>query len=253
MKTLITGGRSGIGQALVNRRLGFGDEILTTASSQPTFEDMKTKFSRNDKLSFCQWDLNKPEENNTEICSFIDSGIESLILCAATPTRMLKRFHEITDAEIQDTFQTQMYGNLWLIRRCLPKMMEQKFGRIVFISSLAIHGTSRYSMYAMAKSGVEALLRVIATDYGEFNIRANMVRPGVIMTDRNKRFWMRSDYTNAMNEVLPNKSLGQPIHIAEATDPFLTESCYINGASLEVSGGFPNIRSEFFTKFTIKG
>jgi NAD(P)-dependent dehydrogenase (short-subunit alcohol dehydrogenase family) len=62
-------------------------------------------------------------------------------------------------------------------------------------------------MYAMAKSGIEGLLRVVATDYGEFNLRANIVRPGIIMTDRNKRFWMRSDYTNAMNEILPNKCL----------------------------------------------
>ena len=252
MRVIVTGGRSAIGEAIIKRRLDFGDHVLTTASSEVTLADLKAKLPNTPQFESCLWNLSTPEKNSTEVRNFISQGVDALVLNASAPTRTLKRLHEISDAEIQDSFQTQMYGNAWLIRECLPKMMEQKFGRIVFISSMAIHGTSRYCLYSMAKSGIEGLLKVVGTDYGEYNIRANILRPGVIATDRNKRFWARSDYMKLMTELIPSKSLGEAIGIAEATDPLLGPNCYMNSSVIEVSGGFPNIRSDFMTTVKLK-
>jgi len=252
MKLLVTGGRSGIGEAILKRRLTLGDEVFTTASSQPTLEDLQSKFADTPKLKSCLWDLSQPKQNEKDLDAFLANGIDGLILNAAPASKVLRRFHEIGSEEIQEALQTQVYGNAWLIQKCLPLMVSQNFGRIVFVSSLTVYGTSRYSLYAMAKSAIEGLLRVVATDYGEYNIRANSIRPGIIATERNKRFWSRSDYVGLMTEIIPAKSFGLPEQVAEALDPFLSPNCYINGTHLDVSGGLPNFRSDYLLKARAK-
>lgn len=248
MRLLITGGRSDIGQAIIRRRSSMGDHILTTASSEPTLNDLQEKLKDLKNVTCCQWDLTTPDQNSAAIEAFIQQGVEGLVLNAAAPTRVLKRLHEMTDAEMQTVLQTQMYGNMWLLKRALEKMQAQNYGRVLFISSATIYGTSRYGAYSMAKAGIEALIRTIGTDYGEFNIRANSIRPGVVATERTKRFWARSTYVQAMSAAIPAGHLGEPIHIAEASDIFLSPNCYANGTSLDVTGGLPNIRSEVLLK-----
>ena len=62
-------------------------------------------------------------------------------------------------------------GNVWLLRRVLPSMVEARWGRIVFISSVStVNGTGRYGAYVLCKSALEGLVRNLAVDYGEFNV-----------------------------------------------------------------------------------
>lgn len=248
MRILITGGRSDIGEAMIRRREKMGDEILTTASSEPTLEDMQERYKDLSRVKCYQWELSQPTMGAAPIDAFIAKGIDGLILNAAPPTKSMGRLHELSDADILAALQTQIYGNVWLTKRCLPKMVEQGFGRILLISSLTVYGTSRYSLYSMSKSALEGVIKVVATDYGEFNIRANIIRPGVIATERNKRFWSRSSYTSFMTELIPAKALGTPEQVAEVTDPFMSEKCYMNGADVDVSGGLPNFRSDYLLK-----
>jgi 3-oxoacyl-[acyl-carrier protein] reductase len=242
MKILISGGSSGIGRALVERRLQKGDEVCATTSRDgPSLE-----FSKPVVVS--HFNLSKPEENSTDLCNWISNGVDGLILNATVRNSSLRKWHEYETDEIMTAYNGNVFGNMWLLKKVLAKMSEQKFGRILFISSMTVHGSPRYSLYSSAKAALEALVRGIASDYGELGITANIIRPGVIETDRTRRFWKRTAYVEVMKPLIPLLRFGQPEDVAIASDVFLDPNCYATGSTLEVAGGLPQIRTESLFK-----
>lgn len=244
MRVLVTGGRSDIGNAFIQRRVAMGDEVLTTATSEPRLEDLKERLKDTPNVEAVEWKLETPTVGFEPLQKFIDQRIDILIMNASPETRTLRRLHEYTTEEFQSAIDSNIVGNIHLLRAVLKQMVEQKFGRILYISSISVMGTSRYALYNMTKGAVEGLIRTAATEYGEYNIYSNIIRPGIVATKRNQRFWKRSDFLAVMTKAIPAMKLGTPSNIAEASDPLLSETSYINGAVLEVAGGFPQFRSE---------
>ena len=76
-------------------------------------------------------------------------------------------------------------------------------------------GTSRHGLYCMTKSAMEALFLNLAVDYGRHNVLANVLRPGIVRTERTKRFWRRPSYQEKANRMIPQGKLGEPAQIAE--------------------------------------
>ena len=72
---------------------------------------------------------------------------------------------------------------LYCCQAVLPGMIEQEYGKIVYISSMGYDGAFGQSNYAAAKYGVLGLSRVIAKEYAKYNITANAVCPAAVDTD----------------------------------------------------------------------
>ncbi|MGZ3694972.1 MAG: SDR family NAD(P)-dependent oxidoreductase [Bdellovibrionota bacterium] len=240
MKLLITGGSSEIAFALARRRVQLGDEVWITASSADSLKETLAEYKKEDvNVKGMVFNLSDPAASEGDFTQF-----DSVVLNAATRTIKLRKFTDWDEAAGAEYLRTNIDGNLWLLQRCIPGMAERKFGRVVFISSLsALQGTSRFAFYCAAKSALEGLFLNLAVDYGEDNVYFNMVRPGVIATERTKRFWKRSHYLEKMQEIIPSKALGAPSQVAEAMDPLLSATSYMNGTSITVSGGLPLLRS----------
>lgn len=247
MRVLVTGGGSDIGRSIVKRRLALGDEVIVTSSSAEgtarLVAEFQTEGLRVEGLAF---DLAAPEQAAEALAeSQARAPIEGLVLNACTRTPATHRFHEMSEEKVAGVINANILGNGWLIRQLLPAMMEQRFGRIVFISSVsAINGTGRYATYIMAKAALEGLMNNLAVDYGEFNILANTARLGIFKTSRNKKYWSKDWYREKMSAIIPQNALGEPEQIGEALDPLLAKNQYINGSVLTIGGGFPMVRLE---------
>ncbi len=247
MKICITGGGSDIARSIAIRRLKMGNEIIITASSSESLQKSLTFFKENGypQVVGFVYQLENPNASEAAIQTFLKSGIDGLILNASTQVRTLKPFHELDPNDFKSQVDTNIYGNVWLLQKVLPHMIEQKFGRLIFISSLsATQGTSRYSAYCLAKSGMEGLFLNLAVDYGNSGIVSSIVRPGLIATKRNKKFWSRTHYAEKMATIIPQGTLGTPDSIAEAIDPLLSQNTYMNGSIITVAGGLPLLNSK---------
>lgn len=248
MRVLVTGGSSDIGQAILTDRFRYyKDEIIFTASSKESLCKVKEKLEKADvKSTGLLFDLSDPEKYRKDWDkTFADNPIEGLVLNAAQRTEKLKLFHHMDPADIDRYVQANIQGNLWAIRYALPQMIKQKFGRIVFISSLsAASGTSRYGVYCLCKSAIEGLIKNLAVDYGRHNILSNIVRPGIIKTERTKRFWDRESYIDKTSKIIPQGELGSPNQIAYGLRSLMDIHQYINGETITISGGLPLMRSE---------
>jgi 3-oxoacyl-[acyl-carrier protein] reductase len=242
MKLLITGGSSEIAMAVAKRRVDTGDQVWITASTKESLEETLAEYKKEKiKVKGLVFNLAEPEgcEEEKLLAEF-----DALILNAASRTVKLRKFTDWDEAEGARYLRANIDGNLWLLQRAIPGMAERKFGRVVFISSLsAVQGTSRFAFYCAAKSALEGLFLNLAVDYGENNVFFNIVRPGIIATERTKRFWKRSHYLERMKEIIPAGALGKPEQVAEVMDPLLSSTSYMNGSVVAVGGGLPLLRS----------
>ncbi len=246
MKICITGGGSEIAQAIALRRLKLGDEIIISSSSEETLKKSLGFFEKEGfTVQGFVFSLENPEASKTEFQKIVNLDFDALILNASTKVASLKPFHEIEPSEFKSEIDTNVYGNAWLLRMTLPMMIANKFGRLVFVSSLsAVQGTSRYGGYCLIKSGMEGLFLNLAVDYGQHGISSSIVRPGLIATSRNKKFWSRGHYAEKMQAIIPQGSFGTPTSVAEAIDPLISKNSYMNGSIVTVSGGLPLMNSK---------
>lgn len=238
MNILITGGSSDIAKAIATHRIAMGDNIIITASSTASLEKTLAHYHQSNlPVTGFVYNFNAPEQSEADLANL---QVDALILNAFGRVKRLNKFHELSFQETQDYIATNIQGNLWLTHKLLPIMLKQGFGRLIFVSSVsAIVGTSRYSAYCTAKAALESLFLNIAVDYGADNILANIVRAGLIKTARTRIFWSRPGYEEKVGSIIPQGKMGEPFQLAEAIDPLLSASSYINGSVLTVSGGLP--------------
>ncbi|KAI0799368.1 hypothetical protein GGR55DRAFT_504276 [Xylaria sp. FL0064] len=135
--------------------------------------------------------------------------------------------------EMNRILDTNLNGTIYGCATVLPKMMKQKSGCIINLSSLlATHGGKGASVYAASKAGILGLTRSLAWEAGKFNIRANVIRPGYIRTDMTKGM----DKKGKLAALIPMGRLGLAEEVAEAA-LFLANNSYAHNCVLNVDGG----------------
>ncbi|MBF0522441.1 MAG: SDR family NAD(P)-dependent oxidoreductase [Candidatus Omnitrophica bacterium] len=126
-------------------------------------------------------------------------------------------------------------GDFLLSQALLPQMIEARWGRIVHVSSLgAIQGSPGTIAYSASKSGLLGMSRVLAKEYGRFNITSNVITLG----------YFEKGMLNKLNEQqkkeilnqIPTKTFGDVSNIVNAIE-FLIKSDYVNGSAISIDGG----------------
>jgi NAD(P)-dependent dehydrogenase (short-subunit alcohol dehydrogenase family) len=138
----------------------------------------------------------------------------------------------------QRTMDLNLNSVLWVSQAVLPDMIEQKWGRIVTISSRAGRdgGSIGVGAYATAKAGVMVLTKVLAKEYGQHNINANCVVPGWIDTPFHVK--AGSGDLQRFADMHPLKRIGTPEEVAAVIVFLLSDAAkYMTGAMLDVNGG----------------
>lgn len=246
MNILITGGSSDIAQAIVARRVQFGDKVFITSSTEESLERTLAQYQQqNLPVSGLVYNFCDPEASQNALDHLKQEPLDGIILNAFSRVNQLRKLHALSYSSLRAYIDENVHGNLWLIHQLLPSLLAHKFGRLVLISSIsAITGTSRYGAYCTAKAALEGLFLNLAVDYSANNILANILRVGVIKTSRTEQFWSRPAYQEKMGRIIPQGIMGETSQIAEALDPLLSKTAYISGSVLTVSGGLPLMRSE---------
>jgi len=137
----------------------------------------------------------------------------------------------------QKTIDVDLTGVFHGCRAVLPTMLEQGWGRIVNISSIAgKEGKHNPVAYAAAKAGVIGLTKALAFDVAERGILVNAITPGSIMT----RNWshLAEDEIDAVRRRHPIGRLGRPEEVAAMVAWLSSDECsFSSGAVFDISGG----------------
>lgn len=146
-----------------------------------------------------------------------------------------KLFVNIKPEDVSDTLETNLGVNFIVLPPLVRKMVAEKWGRIIFLSSTgALRGDSGLTLYSTVKTGLVGLARSLAREYGRFGITANVLSLGYF--DTGLMDSIPEELSAKMIADIPSRKLGDASNIAESVR-FLIRADYVNGAVIPVDGG----------------
>ncbi|WP_066253641.1 3-oxoacyl-ACP reductase FabG [Neobacillus drentensis] len=150
---------------------------------------------------------------------------------------------KMSDSDWQTVMDVHLKGSFNAARAAQKYMVENKYGRIINISSTSALGNRGQANYAAAKAGLQGFTKTLAIELGKYGITANSVAPGFIETEMTKETATRigipfEQLIQASVSQIPVGRTGKPADIANAVAFFADEkSSFVNGQVLYVAGG----------------
>ncbi|MEU1545524.1 3-oxoacyl-ACP reductase FabG [Nocardia sp. NPDC005745] len=134
-------------------------------------------------------------------------------------------------------------GSFLLARAVQAHMIEQKWGRIVNLSSTSALGNRGQANYAAAKAGLQGFTKTLALELGKFGVTANAVAPGFIETEMTAATAARmnipfEEFKTAMAAQIPVARTGTPADVAHTVSFLVSEDAgFVSGQVIYVAGG----------------
>jgi 3-oxoacyl-[acyl-carrier protein] reductase len=150
---------------------------------------------------------------------------------------------KLSEDDWDSVMNVHLKGAFLMSKAVQKTFVDQKYGKILGLSSVSANGNRGQANYSAAKAGVQGFTRTLALELGKFGVNVNAIAPGFIATemtdDTARRLGLDVEDFRAMNaEANPIKRVGHPEDIAAAA-AFLCsdEASYITGQTLYVDGG----------------
>lgn len=240
---IITAGTKGLGRKVTERFLQLGYQVTVLYRSDTAkVEELRNTYNHlQDRMLFVQGDVTKKEDLTQLVEKSVDrfGRIDCLINNAGPYIFERKKLIDYTDDEWYEMVEGNLSAVFHLLKKVVPIMREQKFGRIVtygFQGANDAPGWLHRSAFGAAKVGLVSLTKTIAIEEAEYGITANMVCPGNITGEMKEASIY--DARQQMKNETPIGRSGTGEDIARIIS-FLCEedSDFITGAIIEATGG----------------
>ena len=233
-KILVTGATGGIGKALVQKFVSLEGNVLATGTKNEKLDALKKEFPSINVLKFDISDHSKIEEFIENVSSQL-VGLDILVNNAGINMDNLSL--RMKDDEWKKVIDLNLGSTFFLCKYGIKKMLKNKYGRIVNITSIVGHtGNLGQSNYAASKAAIIGMSKSLAIEYAKKNITINCVSPGFIQSK------MTDGIVESIKAVLtsriPMAKLGKGEDVAN-TVAFLSSDAasYITGETIHVNGG----------------
>jgi len=231
---LITGASGGIGNELVKKYINLGGNVMGSGTNTEKLDLLKKKFPLIKVKKFDMVDHSRIEE-------FIDNvalelgGLDILINNAGTNVDNLSL--RMKDEEWKKVIDINLTSTFLLSKHAIKKMLKNKFGRVVNITSVVGHtGNLGQSNYAASKAGIIGMSKSLAIEYAKKNITVNCVSPGFIVS--NMTMNIAEKVKMYLTSRIPMGKLGSGEDVSNCA-AFLSseQASYITGETIHVNGG----------------
>lgn len=230
---IVTGASRGIGKAIAEKLFEAGATVILIARNEEKLKQLSEKLNNSPYYPLDITDREKVIQTFKEIQK--DYTIDILVNNAGiTKDNILMMMKE---EEIDSVIDTNLKSVFFITKQVLRKMLKQRSGRIINITSIiGLMGNPGQSNYAASKAGIIGFTKSLAKEIGSRNITVNAIAPGFIETDMTKD--LPEENRKAMLETIPLKRTGTPEDIANAVLFLASDlASYITGTVLNVSGG----------------
>jgi len=185
--------------------------------------------------------------DRSQVESMIERTVKSfgrldlLVTCAGIIRDNL--LFRMTDEDWDLVIDTHLKGTFYCARAAQKHMVEQKYGKMVFLSSTSALGNRGQTNYSTAKAGLQGMARTLAIELGQFNVNVNTVAPGFVETRMTRATAERmgidfETFKLGAASQIPLRRIGQPEDIANVI-AFLCsdESSFVSGQTIYARGG----------------
>ncbi len=232
---IVTGASGGIGNSIIEKLNLAGANILASGTRIEKLDELKNKFANIKILKFDISQSDKIEEFVEAATKELGGSLDCIVNNAGVnhdnlAIRMsLDEWQKVIDINLTSTFL--------MSKTAIKKMLKNKSGRIVNITSVVGHtGNLGQANYTASKAGIIAMSKSLAIEYAKKNININCISPGFIKTEMTEK--LDDKFKETIISKIPSGRLGDPNDIANAV-LFLcsNQANYINGETLHVNGG----------------
>ena len=233
-KILVTGATGGIGRDVVKKFISLEGNVVATGTNIEKLDLLKKDFPNVNVIKFDISDHSKIEE-------FIDNASTQLtgldVLINNAGTNMDNLSLRMKDEEWKKVIDINLTSTFLLSKYSVKKMLKNKFGRIVNITSVVGHtGNLGQTNYAASKAGIIGMSKSLAIEYAKKNITVNCVSPGFIVSDMTMN--IAEKVKLYLTSRIPMGKLGSGEDVSNCV-AFLSsdQASYITGETIHVNGG----------------
>ena len=232
---IVTGASGGIGNSIIEKLIHAGANILASGTKVEKLDELKGKYQNIKILKFDISQSDKIEEFIEDATKELGGSLDCIINNAGVTQDNLAI--RMSLEEWQKVININLTSTFLICKSAIKKMLKNKSGRIVNITSVVGHtGNLGQANYTASKAGIIAMSKSLAIEYAKKNININCISPGFIKTAMTDK--LDEKFKEAIISKIPSARLGDPNDVANAVH-FLcsNQSNYINGETLHVNGG----------------
>jgi len=233
-KILVTGASGGIGNALVKKFIALGGDVMGSGTKTEKLDLLKKQYPG---IKVKRFDISE----HSRVEEFIDNvslelgGLDILINNAGTNVDNLSL--RMKDEEWKKVIDINLTSTFLLSKHAIKKMLRNKFGRVVNITSVVGHtGNFGQANYAASKAGILGMSKSLAAEYAKKNIAVNCISPGFIVSDMTMN--IAEKVKLFLTTKIPMGKLGTGEDVSNCA-AFLSseQASYITGETMHVNGG----------------
>jgi|SRR5579872_1387944 len=237
---LVTGGGNGIGAATCELLAEQGAAVVVADREEGPAGEVAKKLP---KAIGVACDVTRRDQVEAAVARAVQEfgRLDILVACAGIIRDNL--VYKMSDDDWDAVIDTHLKGTFLAAQAAQRQMVEQGYGKMVFLSSTSALGNRGQTNYSAAKAGLQGMARTLAIELGRYNINVNAVAPGFVETRMTEATARRQgadweEYKKAVAERTPLRRTGVPRDIANVI-AFLCsdESSYMTGQTLYVAGG----------------
>jgi NAD(P)-dependent dehydrogenase (short-subunit alcohol dehydrogenase family) len=241
-RALVTGGNSGIGEAIVLALAEAGAQVAINYVTHPEISEglvRKIREGQGEASALCA-DVSDPESVAAMFRRMdqLWGGIDILINNAGIDGPRAPGWEADLEAW-RKVIEVNTFGAFYCSREALQRMVRQKRGVILNISSVHEEiAWSGYSAYTASKAAVGMLTRTLAQEAAPFGVRVLAVAPGAIKTPINQAVWSDPGSLKDLLEKIPLNRLGETAEVAAMVALLVSDAAsYVTGRTVFVDGG----------------
>ena len=235
---LVTGASRGIGASIALELAKNDTLVIGTATSDEGVRAINENFKLNNKKGIgLVLDVNHNKSIESLIMHIEEKyGNISILVNNAGITKDTLLM-KMKDEDWDEVMNTNLKSVFKLSQSVIRKMMKNRYGRIINISSVVGHsGNAGQTNYTASKAGISGFTKSLAQEVGSRAITVNCVAPGFIDTEMTRS--LPEEYKDQLISKIPLGKLGSPNDIANAVAFLASENAgYITGETLHINGG----------------
>ena len=235
-KALVGGSSKGIGLGIATELANSGASVCLMARNESRLKEIVSQLPDSNNHSYLVVDFSKFEDFKIKIEEYVKNNQVDILINNTQGPPAGNSLSKNIDS-YQEAFDLLFKSVVHTTSLVIPGMQKNKWGRIVFISSVVgLSGNQGQANYAASKAGLIGLAKSISKEMGSRNITSNVVAPGYIETDMTS--FLDDQNKENIIEQLSIKRIGKPEDISNIVS-FLCkdESEYITGQVIPVDGG----------------
>ncbi len=239
---LVVGGTRGIGRAAALSLAAAGATVVPTGRALDGARQVASEIAKlgaeSMPLAFDVMDLGASVAAVDDVVRNF-GGIDVLVANAGV-SPYWKRAEELTPAMWDEVMAVNLRGMFFCMQAAGRHMLERGHGSIIAISSVtASVGVVRGLPYTATKGGLDAVVRSLAVEWADRNVRVNGVAPGYVATDLTQGMRDNAGLTKPLLETIPLGRFAEPEEVAGMITYLASDaSSYVTGQTFVVDGGF---------------